>query len=275
VPTKHVILAHGIFRLDALRVLLRDHGGIDIGPHYFVGIKAFLEQRGFIVRETDVSFAGSLATRASNFHDQFDGFLRDTGAQSVHVIGHSMGGLDARLAMAEHPEMAPKVACLTTIGTPHLGTTSADKLLTLGGRLAIEGLRRLINLEGFNDLTTTKCQALNERLRDQEAKNGVRYRTVAADEELPRVTPLLTATALDLGRAGPNDGIVPTSSQAWVPSIVSSDGVAKGVEQISFPMRADHLNEVGIWDTGEIGRITKSELERRVQEFYLQLAETA
>jgi hypothetical protein len=49
----------------------------------------------------------------------------------------------------------------------------------------------------------------------------------------------------------------------------------KPVERVAFPIPADHLNEIGVWDTGEIGALTKPEFERRVQEFYLQLARTA
>ena len=41
-------------------------------------------------------------------------------------------------------------------------------------------------------------------------------------------------------------------------------------------MAADHLNEVGLWDPGElIGGVTRPVLEQRVAEFYLHLAVTA
>ena len=41
-------------------------------------------------------------------------------------------------------------------------------------------------------------------------------------------------------------------------------------------MPADHLNEVGLWDPGELfGGPNKATFEQRVKDFYLHLAETA
>ena len=49
----------------------------------------------------------------------------------------------------------------------------------------------------------------------------------------------------------------------------------KPVEQLSFPMPADHLNEVEVWDPGELlVGVTKSVLDQRVKDFYLHLAGT-
>ena len=51
--------------------------------------------------------------------------------------------------------------------------------------------------------------------------------------------------------------------------LVSKDGKSKAIEQVSFPMSADHLNE-GLWDPGElIGGVTRATLEQRVKDFYL------
>jgi triacylglycerol lipase len=273
--TKTVLLAHGIFRFDKLSKVFRDDFDIDVGSHYFDGIADGLRAHGFDVHETDVSFAGSLSQRAGDLRDRLERILAG-GAPSVHIIAHSMGGLDARMVLADHPELAARVSCLTTIGTPHHGTTSADRALKLGGRLLIASLLRIIDLRGFKDLTTSACQAFNDRVRDHEVTNQVRYRTVAAVEDLQRTTPLLQATWIQLQRdEGDSDGIVPRSSQAWVPMLVSKDGKSKKIEQVSFPMPADHLNEVGLWDPGElISGVTKSTLERRVKDFYLQLAVT-
>ncbi len=273
--TKTILLAHGIFRFDKLSEVFREDFGIDVGPRYFDGIADGLRAQGFEVHEPDVSFAGSLSERANNLKDRLEKVLA-AGAPSVHIIAHSMGGLDARMVLADHPELATRVSCLTTIGTPHHGTTSADLGLQLGGRLLIASLLRIIDLRGFNDLTTSACQAFNDRIRDREVTNQVRYRTVAAVEDLRRTSPLLQPTWIQLHRdEGDSDGIVPRSSQAWVPMLVSKDGKSKAIEQVSFPMPADHLNEVGLWDPGElIGGVTRSTLEQRVKDFYLHLAVT-
>ena len=272
--TQSIVLAHGIFRFDKLSQFFRDHG-IDIGPRYFDGIPDRLRAHGFDVHEPNVSFAGSLSERANDLKDRLEQILA-TGVSSVHIIAHSMGGLDARMVIADHSELAAHVSCLTTIGTPHHGTTSADRALQLGGRSLIAALLPIIDLQGFKDLTTSACRAFNDRVRDHEVANGVRYRTVAASEDQLHTTVLLQETWKQLNREeGDSDGIVPRSSQAWAPAIVSTDGRSKQIEQLSFPIPADHLNEVGLWDPGElIGGVTKPVLEQRVADFYVQLAET-
>jgi triacylglycerol lipase len=276
-PTRHVVLAHGIFRFDMVRILFRDRAHIDIGPHYFVGIADFLRQHDFIVHESDVNFCGSLVRRASDLQKRIEAILGAVDADPLHIIGHSMGGLDARVVIAGNPGIAARISCVTTIGTPHHGTTSADHALRFGGSMAIRLLKDFIDLEGFRDLTTSACAAFNERVQPIEAANTVRYRVVAAEEERQlRVTPFLQPTWLQLQvEEGPSDGIVSRRSQEWVPTLVAADGRAKAVEQLSFPMAADHLNEVGLWDPAELfGGPSKGAFEQRVKEFYLHLAET-
>lgn len=274
--TRTIVLAHGIFRFDELSVVFRRDFGIEIGPRYFDGIADHLHAHGFDVHEPDVNFAGSLDRRASDLKRRLERVIA-AGASPVHIIGHSMGGLDARLVIANNPALAARVSCLTTIGTPHHGTTSADRGLRLGGGILIAALLPIIDLEGFRDLTTTACRAFNERVRDAEVANGVRYRAVAAVEDLARTTPLLQPTWIQLQRdEGDSDGIVPSSSQAWAPVLVARDGRTKAIDQLLFPMPADHLNEVGLWDPGElVGGVTAVILQDRVKDFYLQLATSA
>ena len=50
------------------------------------------------------------------------------GAEREHIIAHSMGGLDARHAIAHVPGLAGRVATLVTIGTPHRGSPVADAI---------------------------------------------------------------------------------------------------------------------------------------------------
>jgi triacylglycerol lipase len=277
-PTKTVVLAHGIFRFDRLAEIFREDLRLDLGPRYFDGIADELRNYGFTVHEPDVNFAGSLASRASEFTCRLDRIFSQ-GAPEAHVVAHSMGGLDARLAIADDPAIAARVTCLTTIGTPHHGTSVADAAIRDGGRLIIAALLPIIDLQGFEDLTRDRCRAFNERVRDREAANTVRYRAVSAVENLMRTTPLLQAAWLQVNRdEGESDGIVPRSSQAWTRTLVGSDGHTKDVEQLAFPMPADHLNEVGVWDPGELlppSGFTKEAFERVVRAFYLQLAMSA
>ena len=50
---------------------------------------------------------------------------RASTGRPVHLIGHSLGGLDSRFLISKLG-MADRVLSLTTIGTPHHGTPLAD-----------------------------------------------------------------------------------------------------------------------------------------------------
>src|SRR5437588_6951755 len=271
-----VILAHGIFRFDALRIFIRDHTGIDIGLHYFDGIADFLVHNGIQAEETDVNFAGPLELRAKELAARVDDVLKRTGAEQVDIIAHSMGGLDARKMIVDEG-MASEVRVLTSIGAPHHGRSAADLGLRIGGGILIAGLKPVIDLKGFQDLTTTACREFNQRANDAEATNRVRYRAVTASESLERTTPLLQSTWVQIRSVeGDSDGIVPTSSQRWADRLMSREGATKAIEQIAFPLPADHLNEVGVWDTGELlAGLDLQTYQNRVREFYLMLARSA
>jgi triacylglycerol lipase len=151
----------------------------------------------------------------------------------VNIIAHSMGGLDARYAIAKLG-IASKVASLTTIGTPHRGTPLAD----VGARVLGDGLgvRRVLTklglgLDGVSDLTTDKMREFNTSVADAR---GVAYACVvsAVAGGVRGVNTLLAPTYLFLrDRAGRNDGIVPASSQHWGEVLLEID--------------ADHWAQIG------------------------------
>lgn len=67
-------------------------------------------------------------------------------AETLHFVGHSMGGLDARLLLAPGAKLLPaaelaqiqqKTRSLTTVATPHYGTPLAGFFTTLPGRHAL------------------------------------------------------------------------------------------------------------------------------------------
>jgi pimeloyl-ACP methyl ester carboxylesterase len=241
-PTRHVVLAHGIFRFDMVRILFRDHAHIDIGPHYFVGIADFLRQHGFIVHESDVNFCGSLVRRASDLQARLEAILGAGDADSLHIIGHSMGGLDARLVLAGNPAIAARISCVTTIGAPSRNDVRRPRA-RFGGDVAVAA-ERLHRSEGFRDLTTSACAAFNERV-EPCAANTVRYRVVAAEEENHlRVIAFLQPTWMQLkveeGRATASS----RRSQEWVPTLWAADGRVKVSNTCRFPCRGSERGGV-------------------------------
>jgi triacylglycerol lipase len=109
-----VVLVHG---LSGFRTL----SGVD----YFFGVPAALQRAGHRVFVPEVPPWAPVELRAQHLATQVDEIVRRTGAPRVHVVAHSMGGLDAR-HMITTLGRGPKVASLTTIGTPHRGTPLAD-----------------------------------------------------------------------------------------------------------------------------------------------------
>ena len=275
---KHIIvLAHGIARFDILREMMAKKIGINVATsdslHYFKGIKSYLETNGFECHHTSVEFAGSVDLRARQLGNQINEISSKNNGRKVHVIAHSMGGLDARHMIVDREGMAEKVASLTTIGTPHLGTSFADIGITFGGRFVIDSLRYILDLKGFDDLTIKACDDFNRRAEAQEADNDVVYRTYASSEERDHVfLPLQPSWFIINKKEGENDGLVSIKSQHWKNELIGTNGHRKKVKQLQFPVPADHLNQIGWWDTQEDDSVKMAEYEGKIKDIYLQIA---
>jgi triacylglycerol lipase len=278
-----IVLAHGIARFDVLLEILKKKLKLpdtELGErfHYFKGIKPHLEAQGFTVFHPNQDFAGSVTLRSGQLKQRVEEALSQTGAQKVHIIAHSMGGLDARHMIVDLG-MAERVASLTTIGTPHRGTVLADHALNHGGMLLLDVLQRVIKVDGFVDLTIASCEEFNRRAEDAEARNPVVYQTYASAEDFRRVfAPLIPSWLFIREHAGRNDGLVPFASQQWTEQLIANDGTRKQVGRAEFPMPADHLNQVGWWDPQEAVFSLNSmfhqaaDYEAQIKKVYLDIA---
>ncbi|MBW1998079.1 MAG: hypothetical protein JRJ29_08975, partial [Deltaproteobacteria bacterium] len=183
-----IILAHGIAPFDRLlRPISPPDNTAEDRLHYFRKIRSTLLDKGFNAFHGRVSWAASLERRA---FDLYRLILRITGNFSrwprVHIIAHSMGGLDARLMIYRY-RLEKRVSSLTTIGTPHLGSSYADWGIKRFGVL-LKLFRPLgLDLNGFKDLTTSRCRDLNRLLDAFERNNGVSYQTVAGVQPLEKI----------------------------------------------------------------------------------------
>src|SRR5262245_33216623 len=121
-----IVLVHGLMGFDAVRV-----AGIRLGS-YFPNVDDALRAAGNRVFTARLSPTAGVAQRAAELRD----FLhRDVPAGPIHIVAHSMGGLDARY-MTSRLGMKDRVLTLTTLGTPHRGSPFAD--------WGVRHLRRLV-----------------------------------------------------------------------------------------------------------------------------------
>ncbi len=102
-----IILVHGIARFDFLLEIQREKLKLPDTPlgdafQYFKGIKTHLESHGFdAIFHPNLDFTGPVAIRALQLKNKVDEIIANTGAGKVHIIAHSMGGLDARRMMVD------------------------------------------------------------------------------------------------------------------------------------------------------------------------------
>jgi triacylglycerol lipase len=211
-------LVHGLLGFDRVKV----------GPltllRYFPGIEDTLEAAGHRVGVPSLSKTRGVARRGAELRRFIlDRFPDDR----VHVIAHSMGGLDAR-HMISRLGMHDRVLTLTTIGTPHRGSAFAD----WGVRRLSRSVKPVLNFWGvptdaFDDLTTEACARFNEQTPDAP---GVKYYSVAGACPAELV-PWRWWPATVLGpEGGRNDGVVSVTSATYGESVEVWD--------------ADHMNLV-------------------------------
>src|SRR4051794_14664518 len=120
-----IVLAHGLFGFDQIAL-----GRLTLAT-YFRGIPQWLRAAGNRVLVTKVPPIAGIESRAKRLGEQIAAAFPD---EPVHLIGHSMGGLDARILLSD-PDWSRRVLSLTTIGTPHLGSSIADLAQLKAGRV--------------------------------------------------------------------------------------------------------------------------------------------
>lgn len=237
--TRHpIVLAHGYFGFDRI-------GVGQLRQEYFRGVRQRLEALGYTVIVTRVAPVAGVGVRAAQLARQ----IVSLGVPRVNIIAHSMGGLDARLAIARFG-LSGRVASLTTIGTPHHGTPLADMVLTFGEwrrlRLLLQSIG--VHVDGLYDVSTRRMREFNRAVVDCP---NVAYSSVVgavSRDAVAAVNAVLSpAHQYLLRKVGPNDGIVPAASQRW--------GEAVG------EVAADHWAQVGWFGSFD------------VESFYTRLAE--
>jgi triacylglycerol lipase len=219
-----VVLVHGILGFEEI-------GIGTVKQNYFRGITEHLRRLGVKVHQPALPSLGSVTERAQSLHEA----LSRLPEKRLNIVAHSMGGLDARYAISRLG-CHKRVASLTTIGTPHRGTPVADLgAVLLGEKIGLGRLFAIAGLAAVRDLSTRQMEPFNQEVVDVP---GVRYASVVAsvDPEAEHLHRLLIPSHKYLKfLSGPNDGLVPVTSQRW--------------GRVLFEIQADHWAQIG-WSPG-------------------------
>ncbi len=237
-PDSAVVFVHGIVGFHRLRWIWPPF-------RYFRGLPSALSRRTVATYFPELPSGRPVIERGALLAD----FIDRLPEGQLHVIAHSMGGLDARYAIARY-DRNRRVRALTTVATPHRGTPLVEWARTSKG--AAPWVVRRLSLPGLLDLSPEACARFNDAVPDRP---DVTYRSYAGVRPLQEIPWLLRSPAAALSEAGlEHDSQVPLSSARW--------GDFRGV------IRADHWELVG-WSVGPPHRKTRRPLDHIA--FYLSL----
>jgi len=210
-PKYPIVLAHGLFGFDELRLA----GSLLPGVQYWRGITEAMKANGIEVILAHVPAAGSIEERALQLGKDI---AAKADGRSVNIIAHSMGGLDARYMISRLQPDNVEVKSLTTIATPHRGSSFADFCFQEIGPKNLPRLYKIIEKLGmgtgaFSQLTRKyMAEEFNPKTPDDPT---VRYFSYGAT-----VHPTIWSAFRQPHRIvekfeGLNDGLVSVQSSKW------------------------------------------------------------
>jgi triacylglycerol lipase len=198
------------------------------GPiHYFYGFPKLLKDGKNSVLIPKLTALQTIETRAQQLKNQIQKAFPEG---KVNLIGHSMGGLDARYLIAQLG-FADRVASLTTIGTPHRGSTLCDlasELLPSGAfRTADRLLSYMDSSTGaFRQISRRYCQDVFSTLAPADPRVAYFSATSAISKPfLKSALPLFWVPHRILQKyEGDNDGFVSVESAQFGTPICTYQG---------------------------------------------------
>jgi triacylglycerol lipase len=217
-PLKNpIVLLHGATEKGSrLKVGMFDFG------EYFFEIDEYLAATRTPIYVVEVSTNGSIGERAAVLKNFLDTDLK---GKKVNIVAHSLGGLDARFCATILK--CESIASITTIGTPHLGSPSADwAIRQLEQKSVWYWLFRLVGYKVeerrfLAEITTDHMQKrFNPKVLDLPQ---IQYFSVVSEASFTDgsmsyvmwfTKRWLEAENHPLNREG-NDGLVPLLSQYW------------------------------------------------------------
>jgi len=204
-----------------------------LGLDYFRDLPARFPQALFPKVAVDGQIKNRALTLAAQINERFP-------EGQINIIAHSMGGLDARYLLSSNLlGLAPRVASLSTVSTPHRGTAIADLLLGLLPGIDSTSVRRVLDRFPAVQSGALDCLTTTFAIRfNQETPNvsSVRYLSYFGCGDISLAlhpTHDFIASRAHTEEERANDGVVPMASAVWPSELVEP----------AWP--ADHLAQIG------------------------------
>ncbi|KAF8632986.1 hypothetical protein AX15_001583 [Amanita polypyramis BW_CC] len=209
-----IIFCHGLLGFDSVTI------GPSIAPlqvTHWRGIKEVLEENGTEVLITRVPATSSYVDRAKVLKEKISEVYP---GRSVHLIGHSMGGLDCRYLATHLTNRDFRILSITTIATPHWGSSFADHFLETVGRERLPQVISLLDLlpngggdgKAFECLTVEHMHKFNDETPDVP---DVKYFSWGAIYEPGLIDTWKYPHSVIMEKEGENDGLVSVKSAKW------------------------------------------------------------
>lgn len=260
-PSHPVVFCHGLLGFDSVTI------GPAIAPlqvSHWRGIASVLQNHGVKVLVTRVPATSSPIDRAQVLLHKIEHTYPN---QSVHLIGHSMGGLDCRYLTTHLTDRSFKVLSVTTIATPHRGSSFADHFLTTLGKERLPQLLSLLDMlpngggdgKAFEFLTIDNMAKFNQQTPNVP---GVKYFSWGATYEPGLIDTWKYPHSVIQEKEGPNDGLVSIESAKWGSYLGTLNHV-------------NHLDLVGWINTARYkwAEIMGNEIKFRPSTFYLGIVD--
>ncbi len=213
-----ILMVHGVFFRDFKYF------------NYWGRVPAELEKNGATIYYGNHQSAASIEDSAKELAARIRQIIETTGCEKVNIIAHSKGGLDTKTAVA-CMGVAPYVASITTINTPHKGCEFAEYLLekapsSLRDKVAAgynTALKKLGDpnpsfIAAVTDLTASRCRLVWDTTSGFDYKGaGIYTQSVGScmKRAISGAFPLNMSYHLVGHFDGPNDGLVGEPSFHW------------------------------------------------------------
>lgn len=206
-----ILLVHGVFFRDSEKL------------NYWGRVPAELEKNGAVLFYGEHQSALSVEESALELAERIKEIIKKSGCGKLNIIAHSKGGLDCRYAIA-NLGVAPYIASLTTINTPHRGCGFADYLLnkipqnmqtkvagTYNAAAKKLGDTTPDFMKAVYDLTASSCAQNNAKCQMPEEIYCQSYGSVLGQATHGKF-PLNFSYPMVKYFDGPNDGLVSAQS---------------------------------------------------------------